>query len=92
MPTLKDQFGREILSEKITGGGTRYYTADGSICVGLETSSDAEAVKIFNETLPANLVVVEQQNSQADDLIEKIEAMNPSQRRRLKAALLKVQG
>ena len=91
MASQLDQYGREILSEKIDGGGERYFTADRSICVGLRNASDAEALRLFNATPPSHLVPVEVNDPLSDDLIEKIEAMTPSQRQRLKRALLKVQ-
>lgn len=86
-----DSFGRELLMETIPGGGTRYFSRDRSICVGLKPANDAEALRIFNETPPPALQVPEIVQPEADDLITKIESMSKSQRKRLKAVLLSIQ-
>ncbi len=91
MANQVDQYGREILTEKIETGGVRYFAADGSCCTALKPANDAEALRIFNENPPARLVAKEQSHPECDELIERIESMNTDQRKRLKAALLNVQ-
>ena len=89
---MTDQFGREILTEPLKGGGMRYIAADGSICTALKSADPAAALAVFNANPPPRLQAASMPDQpEGDDLITKIEALSVEQQKRLKRALLKIQ-
>lgn len=88
-----DQYGREILSSPLPGGGARYYCADGSLSTALKPANPQAALAIFNANPPAGFQSAPDVEAPGgDDLLTQIENLNTTQRQRLKRALLKIQG
>ena len=92
MTNAIDQYGREVLSEPIPTGGTRYFTADRSVCVGLNPASPTKALEIFNATPPAGMVVAESNSDpeRIDEILEAMESLTPAQATKLAKILAKV--
>lgn len=86
MPNPIDSYGREILSEPIPAGGTRYFDRERTCCVGLQVDDVAQALALFNACPPPAFQTVASTMAdpqRVDEILTAMESMWPAQKLKL---------